>query len=128
MWFETNITASSTADQKRFVINLRGYATGYGSTTNVIGGSSIDIDIIGLINYSGSEPVIIHADVINKTEGSSVTVGNVTLSTANKLQFSVKDNVTNQGLSFDTYMRFSSIADTTFNGAITRHKLGTTGF
>ena len=128
MWFETNITTSSTADQKRFVINLRGYATGYGSTTNVIGGSSIDIDIIGLINYSGSAPVIIHADVINKTEGSSVTVGNVTLSTANKLQFSVKDNVTNQGLSFDTYMRFSSIADTTFNGAITRHKLGTTGF
>jgi hypothetical protein len=58
----------------------------------------------------------------------SGNVGNITLSSANKIQFSVKDNVTNQGLSFDTYMRFSSIADTTFNGAITRHKLGTAGF
>lgn len=128
MWFETNITASSAVDQKRFLINLKGYATGYGSATNPIGGSSIDIDIIGFINHNGTTPIIIHADVINKTEGSSVTVGNITLSSANKIQFSVKDNVTNQGLSFDTYMRFSSIADTTFNGAITRHKLGTAGF
>ena len=127
MWFETNITTSTTADQKRFLINLRGYATNYGAS-NTTGGSSIDIDIVGYVTYNGRNPVLVNSDVINKVEGSAVTVSNVSISSANNVQFSVKDNITNQGLSFDTYMRFSSIADTTFNGAILRHKLGTTGF
>ena len=133
LWFETNIGCTASNEAKRFLINLRGFSTpGIASVaddanTNIKGGS-IDIDIVGYINYSNSRPTLVQYDYFIKTPGSSVVIRNVSLSSVGKVQFCLQDVVTNQGLSFDTFMRFSSIADTTFNGAILRHKMAETGF
>ena len=117
LYFKTNITASSPMESKNFVIHLEGFSTG-----GVTDSSSTPFNILlsGKLSYN-TTPTLERASVVSVIPGSSVVVENFKLTSDGFVTFSVKDNVTNKELSFDTYMRFSSISDTNFQGEISSY-------
>ena len=120
LYFKTNITAASTDESKNFVIRLRGFAMGSASTDV---SSPLEVYISGRIESSGSGlPTLKNTNVINMIPGSSISVGDVKITIDGFLAFSVKDKVSNRQLSFDTYMRFSSISDVNFQGEVTLYR------
>lgn len=115
LYFKTNINSVSATDGKNFVIELDGFASG--SALDSLS-SPIKVFISGRVENNTLSLV----NIINTIPGSSINVENVKLTTDGFVVFVVKDKVSNRRLSFDTYMRFSSITDTTFEGAITQYK------
>ena len=116
LYFKTNLTATTVSESKNFVIRLKGFSMGSASTDV---SSPIDIIISGRIENTGSAlPVLKNANVVNMIPGSSLSIGNMKITIDGYLTYSVKDKVSNRQLSFDTYMRFSSIADIDFQGEI----------
>ena len=59
---------------------------------------------------------------INTHAGSPVEVEELYLSSDGYVCFGLKNKLGNNFTSFDTYMRFSSISDTNFDGAITLYQ------
>ena len=120
LYFKTNITATTTEESKNFVIRLKGFAMGSASNET---SSPIEAYISGRIESAGSGlPTLKNLGIINMIPGSAITVGNVKITIDGFLTFSVKDKVSNRQLSFDTYMRFSSISDTNFQGEISLYR------
>ena len=120
LYFKTNITATTTEESKNFVIRLKGFAMGSASNET---SSPIEAYISGRIESAGSGlPALKNLGIVNMIPGSAITVGNVKITIDGFLTFSVKDKVSNRQLSFDTYMRFSSISDTKFQGEISLYR------
>ena len=120
LFFKTNITATTVTESKNFTIRLKGFSMGSASTDV---SSPVDIIISGRIENPGSGlPVLKNVNIINMIPGSSISIGNLKITIDGFLTYSVKDKVSNRQLSFDTYMRFSSIADTDFQGEITLYR------
>lgn len=120
LYFKTNITATSTDESKNFVIRLKGFSMGSASTDT---SSPIECLITGRIESVGSGlPSLKNLGIVNLIPGSSIVIGDVKVTIDGFVSFSVKDKVTNRQLSFDTYMKFTSINDTNFQGAITQYR------
>ena len=84
--------------------------------------SPISIMLTGKLDFQSNAPVLSNVNIVNMVPGSSIEIFGVKLTNDGFLTYGVKDKVTNRQLSFDTYMRFSSIEDTTFDGAITLYR------
>ena len=120
LYFKTNITATTVTESKNFTIRLKGFSMGSASTDI---SSPVDIIISGRIENPGSGlPVLKNINIINMIPGSSISIGNLKITIDGFLTYSVKDKVSNRQLSFDTYMRFSSVSDTDFQGEITLYR------
>lgn len=119
IFFKTNITAESTTNTKNFVIRLSGFSMGSAMNDT---SSPISIMLTGKLDFQSNAPVLSNVNIVNMVPGSSLEIFGVKLTNDGFLTYGVKDKVTNRQLSFDTYMRFSSIEDTTFDGAITLYR------
>lgn len=120
LYFKTNITAKTTDESKNFVIRLKGFSMGSASNDT---SSPIEVLITGRIESSGSGlPALKNLGIVNLIPGSAIVIGDVKITIDGYLTFSVKDKVTNRSLSFDTYMKFTSINNTDFQGAITQYR------
>ena len=119
IFFKTNITAESTTNTKNFVIRLSGFSMGSAMNDT---SSPISIMLTGKLDFQSNAPVLSNVNIVNMVPGSSIEIFGVKLTNDGFLTYGVKDKVTNRQLSFDTYMRFSSIEDTTFDGAITLYR------
>ena len=119
IFFKTNITASASTEAKNFTIRLYGFSMG--SAANDVS-SPINILLTGRIDYQSGNVVLSNTNIVNLVPGSSFEIFGVKITNDGFLTYGVKDKVTNRQLSFDTYMRFSSIEDVTFNGGITLYR------
>lgn len=115
MYFKTNITCKSGVDSKRFNIYLDGYTEG-----ELPG--AINIILSGSINFNNATTTLEKINSINALAGSPVEVEELYLSTDGFVCFGLRNKLGNNFTSFDTYMRFSSITDTNFDGAITLYQ------
>ena len=115
MYFKTNITCKSGIDSKRFNIYLDGYTEG-----ELPG--AINIVLSGSINFNNATTTLEKINSINTHAGSPVEVEELYLSSDGYVCFGLKNKLGNNSTSFDTYMRFSSISDTNFDGAITLYQ------
>ena len=119
LYFRTNITANDINDGKNFVIRISGYSMG--SALNEVS-SPINLLISGRVENQSGTVKLLNANAVNLIPGSSLEVGVIKITNSGYLSYSLKDKVTNKMLSFDTYMRFSSITNTNFDGAILEYK------
>ena len=115
LYFKTNIRAANITEHKNFTIYLDGFSLGSSSDDRT---SNFDIRITGRVEVKEMLPGLSGVSVVSLVPGTSVRVEDVKLSSDGYVTFSVKDRETNRMLSFDTYMRFSSIEDINFEGEI----------
>ena len=95
-------------------IELKGYSEGTGYPIHVI--------LTAHLGMSGANLVITKKDEYHVTPGAIVASTEIE---DNKLVFKINDAISNQGLSFDTYVRISNTRNYTFKPEVTHYKVGT---
>ena len=114
--FYTNIDLSNNAINSTSAtvqIHIRGFAEGSGYPIETI--------LTAKLRQNGSNLEIAKKDEYLMTPAS---VSYTTDIEDNKLIFKVQDNITNEGLSFDTYIRINNAGNTKFNPKVTHYKVG----
>ena len=119
LYFKTNLSATKAEDNKNFSIYLEGFSMGSAGDNISIAFETI---LTGRVELSGGTTSLKNLNIITTTPGTSIKIENVKITSDGFLTYSVRDTETNRMLSFDTYMRFSSISDTTFDGEITLYQ------
>ena len=94
-------------------IELKGYSEGTGYPIHVI--------LTAHLGMSGSNLTITKKDEYHVTPGAIVATTEIE---DNKLVFKINDAISNQGLSFDTYVRISNTRNYTFKPEVTHYKVG----
>ena len=116
LYFKTNLSALKAEDNKNFSIYLEGFSMGSASDNASV---AFEVIMSGRLEFDNGGTSLKNLNVIVTTPGTSISVDNIKITNDGFLTFSVKDQETNRQLSFDTFMRFSSIQNQDFEGAIT---------
>lgn len=121
LYFKTNITTTRSSENKNFIIELIGYSLD--NSADIPLSRPFHIYISGRCEHNGTSAIVRYVNIVRLIPGSRMTASDVTVTPDGFVTFNVSNYFGDTNLSFDTYMRFSNIEDTNFDGEITAVRL-----